>query len=137
MNSTLEKAREALSFDEIKEWLFSKSGNYKSEYIQASIVMLREMFSEKQAIDAIDAEKPSDNDARRHLVVHLSKELSASLAMKAREHYKEFIDNSGLLEREKAKYTVLLMNKYMDITEPSIQQFAIEYHERECGKCKP
>ena len=40
---------EVVAFEEIKDWLISKSGQYKSEYIQASIVMLRNMFDERAA----------------------------------------------------------------------------------------
>lgn len=40
---------EVATFEEMEGWLISKSGQYKSEYIQASIVMLRNMFEERSA----------------------------------------------------------------------------------------
>jgi len=46
-----EQARkEAATFEEIKDFLISKSGAYKSEYIQSAIIMLRDCFGSRAAI---------------------------------------------------------------------------------------
>ena len=45
-----EHDEQSATFKEMKEWLISKSGKYKSEYIQASIVLLRNMFVEKRKV---------------------------------------------------------------------------------------
>ena len=45
-----EERERCATFDEIKEWLINKSSQYKTEYIQAAIVMLREMFSTCRSI---------------------------------------------------------------------------------------
>ena len=46
-----EQARkDAATFEEIKDFLISKSGTYKSEYIQSAIIMLRDCFGSRAAI---------------------------------------------------------------------------------------
>lgn len=46
-----EQARkESATFEEIKDFLISKSGIYKSEYIQSAIIMLRDCFGSRAAI---------------------------------------------------------------------------------------
>lgn len=49
--------RGCATFDEIKEYLLGESVKYKSEYIQAAIVMLRIMFEERAAIMGGEAGK--------------------------------------------------------------------------------
>lgn len=58
--------REAATLWEIIDWLIGKSGTYKSEYIQASIVMLREMFEEKK--DILAAPTGSETSEREDIV---------------------------------------------------------------------
>lgn len=125
MNNALEKARDTISFDEIKEWLISKSGNYKSEYIQASIVMLRELFEEKQALAAIGAEKPPfDSEHKQGTYDNpIDAEKPSDDAASCAGHVVAVFANGGTLGAVLNDATLI------------IQQFAIEHHKRECGKC--